>query len=433
MAQRILIKIIIPCLFLLAACANKTNQDTQILSIQTIDRNGFSETISSKDRLKNYANIDFSSPQPYQKVLRVFPRNGQGQSLSKITTYHPNGHLWQYLEVVEGRAHGVFREWHANGKLKIEAFVMEGLADVSEPAQASWLFNGPSKVWDEQEHLVAEFYYDKGVLQGETKYYHDNGTLAKSVPFEQNEIHGVVSVYTPSGSLFESIPYQKGLKEGPAQGKAADGSWQYSENYHQDLLQEASYSSTAWKSLPKVVDGEGYQVCFQDDRLDQIIEIHQGKPLGYIRSFDKDGAVISLYACKDGVKEGEEIIFYPSQRDNDPLIIPTQRKLSLFWHEEQIQGKVKTWYENGVLESEREMNQNKRHGLCLAYYQDGGLMLSEEYENDKLLKGMYFKRSEKNPVSRIEQGSGIATLHDADGRFKQKITYEHGWPTTAAE
>ncbi|MDB6080760.1 MAG: hypothetical protein JWO53_32, partial [Chlamydiia bacterium] len=41
-----------------------------LISVNVIDRNGLSETIGSKDRLKQYENINFLTSQSYQKVLR---------------------------------------------------------------------------------------------------------------------------------------------------------------------------------------------------------------------------------------------------------------------------------------------------------------------------------------------------------------------------
>ncbi len=55
-------------------------------------------------------------------------------------------------------------------------------------------------------------------------------------------------------------------------------------------------------------------------------------------------------------------------------------------------------------------------------------MLMEEYENDKLLKGSYYKKGEANPISTIENGFGIATLYNAEGHFVQKVNYERGKP-----
>src|SRR5580693_7742726 len=105
---------------LLSSCCKRCQDKSDVMvSMQTIDRNGFTETISNRERLSSYHTTDFMQPQPYQKVLRVYGRNTAGQSSSKITSYHDNGQLWQYLEVVDGRSHGKYSEWYSNGKQKI--------------------------------------------------------------------------------------------------------------------------------------------------------------------------------------------------------------------------------------------------------------------------------------------------------------------------
>src|ERR1700749_5060505 len=120
----------------LSSCASKhaSSKNDGIVSMQIIDRNGFTETISNKERISSFETTDFLAPQPLQKVLRVYGRNQDGQTTSKITSYHDNGQLWQYLEAVDGRAHGVYQEWFSNGQQKIEAGVVEGGADIHDLA-----------------------------------------------------------------------------------------------------------------------------------------------------------------------------------------------------------------------------------------------------------------------------------------------------------
>lgn len=60
-------------------------------------------------------------------------------------------------------------------------------------------------------------------------------------------------------------------------------------------------------------------------------------------------------------------------------------------------------------------------------------MLMEEYENDVLCKGSYYKLGKKDPISTIQRGSGTATLYDKEGRFLRKINYERGFPSESDE
>lgn len=47
-------------LLILSACASRAPQSTEdLVSIQLLDRNGFSETISANDRLTTYEKMNF--------------------------------------------------------------------------------------------------------------------------------------------------------------------------------------------------------------------------------------------------------------------------------------------------------------------------------------------------------------------------------------
>lgn len=119
------------------------------------------------------------------------------------------------------------------------------------------------------------------------------------------------------------------------------------------------------------------------------------------------------------MKEGEECFFHPNSK----------LKLRIIWENDQIHGVVQSWYEEGMVESERMYAGNKKEGTAFAWYKDGSRMLIEEYENDILLSGRYYKKGDQEPVSRVKEGEGIATLYDARGNFLKKISYKKGLPS----
>src|SRR5262245_58743036 len=96
----------------LTSCQNRLfiPGPNDITCINIIDKNGFSETFKNKDRIKEYACVDFEAPQPYQKVLRIFGRDQTGIIHSKITSYHENGQIKQSLDVINNRAGGEYKE-----------------------------------------------------------------------------------------------------------------------------------------------------------------------------------------------------------------------------------------------------------------------------------------------------------------------------------
>jgi len=413
--------IIFPCLFLLfCGCAGtRSSQEMPLTSMQLLDRNGFSETISSKDRLSAYAQVDFLAPQSYQKVLRVYKRNQEGKPVSKVTSYHSNGHVWQYLETLDGRAHGLYKEWYPNGQLKMELHVIEGTADITEVAQTTWVFEGENRIFNEQGALLATIHYDKGMLQGPSLYYHPNGTLQKSIFYKDNLIEGEVPLYDEQGHLVEKLSYKHGLREGISEGYVDA----YQEEYKEDRLLNASYFDKEGKRIAEICNGCGKQAVVQEGKLHMLIEYQEGFPEGEIQTFSAEGHLKTVYHVKEGKKEGEEIEYYPPSKEG--ILRP---KISFSWHEDVLQGMVKTWYENGMQESQREMSSNKKEGLSIAWYQNGDLMFAEEYENHKLVKGSYYKKGDKLAVSKIENGKGTATLYDGQGRFLKKVAYEKSAP-----
>lgn len=402
----------------------RANLPDSLSLIQIQDRNGLTETISNPDRLTPYEKVDFLTSQPYKKVLRVY--KSEGKNHSKITTYHPNGIPSQYLEAEEMRAHGAYREWHPNGQLRIEAQVIGGTADIALGAQRDWLFEGISKVWDEQGNLVAHIPYEKGVLNGVSVYYYPTGQILREVPFVDDKIVGEATEFFPDGALKLKSHYKEGLRWGETIQFFETGQLAYIEDYTDGKLLVGTYYDPQGELVSEVKNGGGFQAIFENGFL-TTIEHKLGEPEGVVQKFSKSRDTQKLFHIKNGNKVGEEIEFYlPSEVE-----IATTKplpKLSVNWSHNAIQGNVKTWYPNGNLQSQREYVRNMRSGPSLAWYRDGSFMMVEEYVEDRLMSGQYFKINKSEPVSSIVNGNGVATLFDELGSFLRKVTYQKGKP-----
>lgn len=421
---------LIAVFFLLTSCVRKgpSNESQLIVSMQVVDRNGFAETMSNKDRLKAFQKVDFTTPQPYAKVLRVYGRNLEGQSTSKITSYHENGHIFQYLEVTDGRAHGCYRQWHPNGKLHIEAFIIEGIPDIHDLAQSSWVFDGTSLVFDKEGNCTAKILYEKGLLYGTSEYYFPDGSLKKILPYEQGQLEGITKCFNPKGILIEEILYKKDEKQGRAVTYWNEDQLRYEEEYDLGKLINGLYYDKNGHCIAKVVNKKGEKAEFKEDHLYSLTQYENAVPEGLVQIFHPNQVLYRSYFIKNGKKQGEELEYYPAEPGE-----ALRLKLSLHWEDDQLQGQVKTWYPNGQIESQRELSHNKKQGLCFAWYKNGDLMLVEEYELDQLLKGSYYKKGDKKLVSKIEGGKGVATLYSPDGFFLRKISYEKGRPELTDE
>jgi antitoxin component YwqK of YwqJK toxin-antitoxin module len=406
-------------LLILASCHRPESEGPLIVSIQIQDRNGLTETISAPERLENFQTLDFLASQPYKKILRVFKQ--KGKHTAKITTYHSNGQIWKYLEAQDMRAFGTYKEWHPNGRLKIEATVIGGSADVSDSSEQDWLFDGIATSYDSQGKLLATIPYEKGVLHGTSLYFYPSGQLEKESPFVQNELQGMSRTFSTDGKLHSQTNYHLGLKTGKSIGYSSETTQAWVEEYEEGLLQEGIYLAIDGQTISQIQQGNGFQCLFNNGSVETMIEYRKGKAEGLVKQFSPQGTILSSHYIKNGKKQGEELFYYAADEGSLP-------KLSISWEGDLISGLVKTWYPSGKLQSEREFSNNQKMGPALTWYQDGQLMNVEEYEEDTLVKGQYFKRKQTDPISSVTNGNGFATLFDGQGAFLRKVQYVKGKP-----
>jgi antitoxin component YwqK of YwqJK toxin-antitoxin module len=399
-------------------------------SISIIDRNGFSETIGNRERLQQYEQVDFLCNQPYSKVMRIYEKDAQGKAVAYITSYHTNGQPKQYLEIVNHRAFGEYKEWYSNGALKLTAQIIGGEADIDPSSQKSWLFEGTSYAWDESGKLLAQIPYFHGEMEGVSLYYHPNGRVWKQIPYSQNKEEGLFEIFRDDGELLQNFNYKQGLKEGPSIRYWREGCLAAEELYRQDTLQEGLYYSPEGTLIASIHCGSGLRALFGKNAICELQEYRHGIQEGEVQVFGDNGVLLRKYALKNGLKEGEEVEYYPLQSDKENVPIP---HISITWREGSMQGIVKTWYASGVQENQREMSDNKKNGILTAWFEDGSVMLIEQYEHDKLIEGQYFMRGEKFPISEIHGGRGIATLFDARGNVLRKVQYLNSKPSTSKE
>ncbi|AAP05732.1 toxin-antitoxin system YwqK family antitoxin [Chlamydia caviae] len=409
------------CAFTSSGYAAGTYEKLTLTGINIIDRNGLSETICSKEKLKKYSKVDFLSPQPYQKVMRMY-KNTLGENVSCLTTYHANGQLKQYLECVNNRACGRYREWHSNGKIKIQAEVIGGIADLHPSAESGWLFHGTTLAHSDEGMLEAAINYDKGLLQGTSYYYHSNGQVWKECSYHKGRAHGDFLTYTTEGCLLKKQTYQNGEKHSVSiRYDERSNSVLSEEEYDNGLLLKGSYLDPQTHQIfSEVINGNGTQVIYGKHAIVETRVFKRGEACGKVTVFDSLGEqVLQTYALFEGAKHGEELFFYPESG---------KTKLLLTWNYGILQGPVKTWYPNGSLESCKELVNNKKSGLLTLYYPEGQIMATEEYDNELLLKGEYFRPGDRHPYSKVDKGCGTAVFFTSSGTITKKIPYQDGKP-----
>lgn len=409
-------KIILCLLLFLASCAPK-DKPSHLLSLQLVDRNGQTETISQIERVKLYEKQNFDKPQSYEKILRVYSKNTQGKNPSLITTYHKNGQLFQKLEALDGRAFGVYEEYFENGALRIKASVIEGTADITDLAQSTWVFDGTCYVYYPTSDLEAIFQYDRGKKSGLAIYYHLNGKEKKRLHFIDDEAEGLIQEFSEKGLLSLTYEFKNGRQTGPSCKYYDNGSLAFEESWLNDSLLNGKYFNIKGELISEIHQGSGLKTLFDEETILTQVQYQKGKVSGKITEFAPSGKILTYYHIDEDHKNGEEGIFYDDSH---------QLKMLIDWHDDQISGIVKTFYKSGVLESQRSFSHNKKNGPLSCYYPDGSLMLLETYSQDRLVEGKYFKKGDSDPASLVEDGSGKATLFDEWGGVSKQVNYDKG-------
>lgn len=406
-------------------CVTSKPKLLRLASVHIVDRNGFSETISNKERLNQFQNVNFLTPQPYQKVLRIYARDSQGNIRSVVTTYHENGNAKQFLEVLNARAYGSYCEWHENGMMSVNSRVIGGTADVTAIAEKTWLFDGLSCAWDEEQNQIAEISYSQGVLEGVTTYFHPNGKIWKILPYTKNQLDGCVEIYRNNGELLQQMSYNMGQRDGATRRYWTSEQLASEEQFCKGKLECGIYFNSQGNVVAQVEKGSGYRAVFGKKGVQELQEYLNGSLEGEVQVFNQEEVLKRVYHVKNGIKHGEEIEYYGQNRDST---VPPQPKLSFNWYEGKVQGVAKTWYATGVLESQKEMSNNTKNGLLTAWYRDGSLMMIEEYDSDSLVRGDYFRKGDRFPISQVTDGKGTVTVFDAEGHFVQRVPYVRGHP-----
>lgn len=407
-------------MLLLTACnTGPKAPHSGLIQVSLLDQNGFSEMISSKDKLTSFEEADFiEESQPYKKVSRIY-RTKEGKTKGVMTSYYPSGQIQQYLEFEGGRAYGMYREWHPTGHLKVEAHLVGGQADLDPTSVTTWIFDGISKAYAETGELAAEITYEKGELSGPAVHYYTNGNLKSRLSYSKGLKSGLEETYYESGALCSEANYHLGKLHKERKNFWPTGQMLALETWDQGRLIEARFWDQQGDFLDKLSSGKGLRYVIDQNENLQRMTYAGGEPLGRVDNLNFEGKSTHYYHVKDGLKHGKEVYLF------SPEGAP---KLEIMWMKGLIQGEQKSWYPSGQLESLREFVKNEREGTSSAWYEDGSLMLSETYAKGKLIDGRYYSKGSTKAISEVKKGAGIATLFDGEGHFENSVRYEKSEP-----
>lgn len=418
---------------LLTSCSSLSHNQ-RLHNIHLIDQSDMVQMITDQARLRQWERRDFTTSQPYKKVMRTFERDNRGRQLGLITSYHPNGQLMQLLQISDGRAFGDYREYFESGQLRLSAQVAGGTADLTPQAQAGWLFEGVCTAFRADGQRAGQMVYRKGLREGLEQHFWPTGALHRQLPFRAGRLHGEEREFDENGRLRLTVTHIDGERAGFGIGYWPSGLRAFEEVRDRNRLMRATYWNSEGLIVAKIERGNGCRVVFQGEAIAEKQRFEEGFQRGMIEYFDTTGSLMRRAHFEQGVLTGADTEFYPSEKRSGAENAPSdpQPRLQVNWRFGLLQGPVQTWFPNGQLRSYHERMRNQREGVCTHYYPDGQIKFIENYRGDRLDQGQYFGYRETQARSSVFEGKGTVTLFDDCGAVLEQILYSAGAPLFAS-
>lgn len=268
------------------------------------------------------------------------PLEGKNKIITGFTTEYINA------EFKEGYAVGKW-EYFKNNKLEASQEFVGGFMEGKNFIYAS---DGVT--------LKSESTYSKGELEGnKITYYSDGKTLESVTPFTKGEVVGVIEKYYMNGKKESEKGMKNGVEDGPDR--------KYDENGN--LTAETIYKN----GRP---DGKSFANMYSSKSGDYM------RTTNY-KDGQLDGDYSEVYAngtvkVKGKYKGGKKIDIWEAN-DSDGKKLPTE-----VYKDGDLVKKV-TYYTNDNVDTEKEYQNGKEHGVVRHYTPDGTLMYEKHYQEGR--------------------------------------------------
>ncbi|NDC80591.1 MAG: toxin-antitoxin system YwqK family antitoxin [Verrucomicrobia bacterium] len=105
-------------------------------------------------------------------------------------------------EFWEGRMHGRYRSWYANGEKESEAYFENGERE------------GVARLWNEQGLLVQESRFRNGLSDGDVTEWYSNGNLERRCGWQTGKRNGKVETWYENGKRKGMGYFRNGVRDG---------------------------------------------------------------------------------------------------------------------------------------------------------------------------------------------------------------------------
>lgn len=282
------------------------------------------------------------------------------------TYYFPNGIIKTEIPYVEGKKHGVSKEYNQQGVLvTLKKFHYDQITDIEKINRIDNAGNkqGIWKYFGDNKQMVLEEFYLEGKLEGLRKFYDESGKLIRIERYKSGEL-------VPEEDL-------------------------------NDIKENVIIKDTH----------------FADGRIKTSGSYLNEIPVGVHRTFDSTGLVVQgLVFDSLGVKVAEGVIDKTGKKQGDwkDLFSDGTTRAEGKYKNDKRTGNWKFYYPNGKVEQTGKYLNGKPDGEWKWYYPNGQISREENFE-DGLENGIYTEYDEKGTI--IAQGNYEVGMREGEWTF----------------
>ncbi len=222
----------------------------------------------------------------------------RGREEGEWREWYDNGQLERTANYEDGRLQGSFAEWHANGTMRFET-VFESRGRKDE------MLNGRTRWWYENGQLLAEGFYENGLINGPWREWYPNGNLHVEAVFQGSRVSGSLKEYYEDGK-------QRAIGQYEVRGRSMMRTGQWT----------SWYPSGAKESMGGYVDNDRmgrWQTWYENGNLKEDAFHKAGALDGTFKDFHPNGQLRSegRYTSSNKLKVGAAatfLVYYPTFR-----------------------------------------------------------------------------------------------------------------------
>jgi antitoxin component YwqK of YwqJK toxin-antitoxin module len=288
--------------------------------------------------------------------------------LQKVVQYYENGQKHIAYSLLNGKKHGNYKRWSAEGELTTRIEYDHGL--YSGPY--IFYLNGnvykliTYKVVEKEHRLIS-------IKEGKYELYYNNGELQEKGEYENDEKHGKWRTYYEDGSLKTKEEYEFGVKTGTYKFYDNKGVLRVNENYTVVPYGEKLVSKKHGKCKRYYENGvlwvaEEYK---EGKKINDDITYFKNGALYLLRSYDDEG---NIFGLQQKFNEDGSVLYSYN-------IIATSPKY-------QYDGAYILSHNNGQVRINGNYKNGLRHGKWVEYYENGNIVFSMVFKNDMFTENL---------------------------------------------